>query len=268
MLCVFEGGRFGLRMQMKHRLATLVSIVALALGIGANTAMFSLAEAFLLHPVPFENADRIVALVDSRPGQNIDMNAIAPATYFDWKQQAHSFEQFAAYAWREANLTGDREPQKVQDFQVSANFFGMLGVRPQLGRAFLSEEEVPGKEQEIILGHALWEQRYASDPHIAGKNIKVDGKGYTVVGVMAKGFDFPLPAEALVPLALDVKARLSRADRWLFVLGRLKPGVSYTQAAAEMQGIAQRQSELYPETNQGWRLRPLLLRDFATGSLT
>jgi len=268
MFSILQDVRFGLRMLMKHRLATLVSIVALALGIGANTAMFSLAEAFLIHPVPLENADRIVALVDSRPGQNIDMNSIAPATYFDWKEQAHSFDAFAAYTWREVNLTGEREPQKVQTFQISANFFDMLGVRPQLGRAFLSEEEVPGKEQEIVLGHALWEQRYASDPHIVGKNIKVDGKAFTVVGVMAKGFDFPLPAEAWTPLALDVKTHLSRSDRWLWVLGRLKPGATYTQAAAEMQGIAQRQSEIYPDTNKGWQLRPMRLRDFATGSLT
>jgi putative ABC transport system permease protein len=268
MFSILQDVRFGLRMLMKHRLATLVSIVALALGIGANTAMFSLAEAFLIHPVPLENADRIIALVDSRPGQNIDMNAIAPATYSDWKQQAHSFDQFAAYAWREVNLTGDREPQKVQTFQVSANFFGMLGVQPQLGRVFLSEEEVPGKEQEIILGHALWEQRYASDPQIVSKNIKVDGKAYTVIGVMAKGFDSPMPAEAWIPLALDVKANLSRSDRWLWVLGRLRTGVSYTQAAAEMQGIAQRQSELYPDTNKGWQLRPMRLSDFATGTLT
>jgi putative ABC transport system permease protein len=268
MFSFFQDVRFGLRMLAKHRLATLVSIVALALGLGANTAMFSVAEAFLLHPVPVENADRTVALVDMRPEQNIDITPIAPATYFDWKQQAHSFDQFAIYAWREMNLTGDREAQKVQDFQVSASFFSMLGVRPQLGRTFLPDEEVPGREQVIVLGHALWEQRYASDPHIVGKNIKVDGKAYTVVGVMAKGFDFPLPAEAWTPLALDAKARLSRADRWLFVLARLKPGVSYTRAAAEMQGIAQRQAELYPDTNKGWQLRPMLLRDFATGSLT
>jgi putative ABC transport system permease protein len=260
--------RYGARMLWKHRLATLVCATALALGIGANTTMFSLAEAFLAHPVPIENADRIVALVDSRPGQDIDRTPVAPATYFDWRQQAHSFDELGIYAWREVNLTGDREPQKVQAFQISANLFGLLGVHPQLGRAFLPEEQEPGKEQEIILGHALWEQRYASDSHIVGKNIKVDGKAYTVVGVMAAGFDFPVPAEAWTPLALDLKARLSRGDRWLFVLGRLRQDVSYTQAAAEMQGIAQRQSELYPDTNKGWQLRPLPLRDFATGTLT
>jgi len=268
MYTLWQDIRYGARMLWKHRLATLVCATALALGIGANTAMFSMAEAFLAHPVPIENADRIVALVDSRPGQDIDRTPVSPATYFDWRQQAHSFDELGIYAWREVNLTGDREPQKVQAFQISANLFDLLGVHPQLGRAFLPEEEEPGKEQEIILGHALWEQRYASDTHIVGKNIKVDGKAYTVVGVMATGFDFPLPAEAWTPLALDLKARLSRRDRWLFVLGRLRPDVSYTQAAAEMQGIAQRQSELYPDTNKGWQLRPLRLRDFATGTLT
>src|SRR5215467_14357559 len=133
---ILQDVRFGLRMLAKHRLATVVSILALAVGIGANTAMFSLAEAFLLHPAPFENADRIVALVDSRPQQNIDMNSIAPATYFDWRKEAHSFDQLGAYAWDEVSLTGDGHPQKVQAFRVSANLFGMLGVHPQLGRAF------------------------------------------------------------------------------------------------------------------------------------
>src|ERR1700752_3795692 len=112
MFSLFQDVRFGFRMLMKHRLATVVSIVALALGIGVNTAMFSLAEAFLLHPAPFENANRIVALVDSRPHQNIDMNAIAPATYFDWRKEVRSFDRLGAYAWDEINLTGDGHPQK------------------------------------------------------------------------------------------------------------------------------------------------------------
>jgi putative ABC transport system permease protein len=268
MFSFFQYVRFGLRMLAKHRLATVVSILALALGIGANTAMFSLAEAFLLHPVPFENASRIVALVDARPQQNIDMNAIAPATYFDWRKEAHSFDELAAYAWDEVNLTGDARPQKVQAFRVSANLFAMLGVRPQVGRIFLSEEETPGKDQEIVLGHALWEQRYAADPNIVGKSVKVDGKSFTVVGIMAQGFDFPMPAEAWIPLAIDPEHRQRRDTRWLWVLGRLKPHVSFSEAAAEMQGIAQRQSEAYPDTNKGWQLRPTPLTQFVTGSIT
>src|ERR1700681_3766035 len=163
---IWQDVRFGVRMLLKHRVATIVCVVALALGIGANTAMFSVAEAFLLHPVPFENSERLVALVDSRPQQNIDMNGVAPATYFDWQKEAHSFEQLGAYEWDEINLTGDSEPQKVQNFKVTANFFPLIGVHPQLGRAFLPEEEEPGKNQEILLSHNLWEQRYASDPNI------------------------------------------------------------------------------------------------------
>ncbi len=268
MFSLLQDVRFGLRMLAKHRLATLVSIVALALGIGANTAMFSLAEAFLLHPAPFENANRIVALVDARPQQNIDMNGIAPATFFDWRKEAHSFDELAAYSWDEVSLTGDGHPQKVQSFKVSANLFGMLGVQPQLGRVFSQDEEEPGKDQEIILGHALWEQRYASDPHILGKHVKVGGKAYTVVGVMPKGFDFPMPAEAWTPLALNSKDRERRDTRWLWVLGRLKPHVSFSEASAEMQGIAQRQAEAYPDTNKGWQLRPMPLAQFMTGYLT
>src|SRR2546423_8521932 len=114
MFTIWQDIRFGLRMLAKHRLATLVSILALALGISANTSMFSVAEAFLLHPAPFENADRIVALVDARPQQNIDMNSIAPATYFDWRNEAHSFEQLGAYDWNAFSLTGDALPQQVQ----------------------------------------------------------------------------------------------------------------------------------------------------------
>jgi putative ABC transport system permease protein len=265
--------RYGVRMLVKHRLTTLVCIVALALGIGANTAMFSLAEAFLLHPVPFENANRLVALVDSHTDANgisfgQDQSPVAPATYFDWKKEVHSFDEIAAYAWNELNLTGNPAPQKVQAFQVSANFFETVGVQPQLGRMFLSEEEEPGRDQEIILGHALWEQRYASDPRVIGKNVKVNGKSFTIVGVMSKGFDFPKPAEAWIPLSFDVKERLRRDNRWLFVLGRLKPGVPFAQGSAEMQSIAQRQAEAYPDTNKGFRLYPRLLPEFATGDLT
>ncbi len=136
---ILQDIRFGLRMLGKHRLATVVSILAFAVGIGANTAMFSVAEAFLLHPAPFENANRIVAMVDSRPQQNIDINGIAPATYFDWQKEVRSFDRLAAYAWQELNLSGDDHSQKVNAFRISANLFETLGVQPQLGRAFVRD---------------------------------------------------------------------------------------------------------------------------------
>jgi putative ABC transport system permease protein len=260
--------RYGVRMLVKHRLTTLVCVAALALGIGANAAMFSLAEAFLLRPVPFDNADRFVALVDARPGQNIDMNSVAPATYFEWKDQARSFEQMAAYQWNALNLTGEGQPEKVQGFEVTANFFDMLGVQPRMGRTFSPEEEQRGKDQEIILSYGLWQRRYASDPNILGKTIKVYGKTFMIIGVMAKGFDYPKPAEAWVPLSFDVKERAVRDQRQLWVLARLKPGVTFTQAAAEMHTITSRQAEAFPDLYKGWNLRAMPLSIFAVGDLT
>ena len=273
---VWQDVRFGLRMLAKHRVATLVCVIALALGIGANAAIFSLAEAFLIHPVPFEHADRIVMLPDARANTQDsgagfgpqDFNSVAPATFIDWQKESRSFEELAAYAWDEVNLTGDPVAQKVQDFKVTANFFQTIGVQPALGRTFAPEETEPGKDREIILGHALWEQRYASDPHVLGKQIVVDGQSYTVIGVMGKEFDFPKPAEAWIPLSLDAKARLTRDNRWLWPLARLKQGVSFSEAAAEMRTIAQRQADAYPDTNKGWMVQPQLLREFVTSSLT
>jgi putative ABC transport system permease protein len=265
---ILQDIRYGTRMLWKHRLATIVCAAALALGIGANTAMFSVAEAFLLHSVPFENPDRIVAMVDVRPQQNIDRNAVAPATYLDWQTQAKYFEQMGAYEWNEVNLTGNREPEKVQASEVTANFFGLLSVRPKMGRAFLPEEEQPGKDQEIILSYGLWERRYASDPNILNKIVKVDGKSFTIVGVMGKGFDFPMPAEAWMPLALTVKQQSDRNSRSLWVLGRLKPDASIKQATAEMIAIAQRQTDTYPDSYKGWQLRVMPVREFATSYLT
>jgi putative ABC transport system permease protein len=274
MQALWQDVRFGVRMLMKNRLVSLVCIIALALGIGANAAIFSMAEAFLLHPVPFENADRYIALLDKHAQSEgggfaaVDFVPIAPATYFDWKKQAKSFDRITAYSWDEVNLTGENEPQKVQAFHVAADFFETIGKQPLMGRVFLPEEEETGKDQEIILGHALWEQRYASDPNILGKNVKVDGKSFTVVGVMAKGFDYPMPAEAWLPLHFDAKDRGRRDNRWLFPIARLAPGVSFEQASAEMQGISQQQADAYPDTNRGFRIAPTLLRNYMTSDLT
>jgi putative ABC transport system permease protein len=255
-------------MLWKHRLATVVCALALALGIGANTAMFSVAEAFLLHSVPFDNPDRIVALFNVRPQQNIERNPVAPATFFDWQAQSKSFEQMSAYEWDDMNLTGNQEPEKIVGFDVTANFFSLLGVQPKMGRTFLPEEEQLGKDQEIILSYGLWERRYASDPNILNKLVKVDGRSCTIVGVMDKGFDFPMPAEAWMPLALTVKQRSERNSRYLGVLGKLKSGTTFEQAAAEMGAIAQRQAETYPDSYKGWQFRVMPVREFATSDLT
>jgi putative ABC transport system permease protein len=265
---IWQDIRFGVRMLAKHRLTSVVCIAALALGIGANAAMFSVSEAFLLHPVPFEHSERVAALLETRPEQNIDMNGVSPASYFEWKNQATSFEKLGAYKWASINLTGDREAEKIQVFAVTANFFDVLSVQPLMGRAFLPEEEEPGKDQEIILGYGLWERRYASDPNILGKRLKVDGKSYAVVGVMNKGFDFPKPAEAWLPFSFSPQERVIRDARYVWPLGRMKPGISIEQAAAEMRTLRANQAAAYPDAYKGWNLRVVTLPRFATDDLT
>lgn len=259
--------RYALRMLWKHRFATFVCAGALALGIGANTAIFSMAEAFLLHPVPLEDVNRIVAMVDSQPQRSVENTPVAPATYLEWQSQANSFEQVGAYSWDGVNFTGDTTPQKIQDFLVTTNFFSVLGVQPQLGRDFLAEEGQPGRNQELILSHGLWERRYASDPKILGKTVKVNGKPFTIVGVMAKGFDYPMSAEAWLPMAFDAKARVDREHRQLWVLGRLKPKVTIAQAKAEMLTLARRQADAYPDSYKSFQLRVLPLGEYTAGDL-
>jgi len=265
---ILQDLRYALRMLWKHRFATCVCAGALALGMGANTAIFSMAEAFLLHPVPLDEVNRIVAVVDSKPRQNIEMTSVAPATYLEWQEQSRSFDRLGAYSWDGVNFTGDGTPQKIQDFLVTANFFSTLGVQPHLGRDFLPEEGEPGRNQELILSYGLWERRYAADPKILGKVVKVDGKPFTIVGVMGKGFDYPMSAEAWLPMAFDVKQRIDRDHRPLWVLGHLKPGISFEQAKAEMVTIAQHQAAAYPDAYKDWQLRVMPLGEFATGYLT
>ena len=265
---VVQDIRYALRMLWKHRFATFICAGALALGMGANTAIFSMAEAFLLHPVPLDEVNRLVAVVDSKPRQNIEKTSVAPATYLEWQEQSRSFDRLAAYTWDGVNFTGDGTPQKIQDFQITANFFSTLGVQPHLGRDFLPEEGEPGKNQELILSYGLWERRYAADPKILGKVVRVDGKPFTIVGVMGKGFDFPMSAEAWLPMAFDAKQRVERDSRPLWVIAHLKNGVSFEQANVEMLAIAQYQAAAYPDAYKDWQLRVMPLGEFATGDLT
>ena len=268
MSILLQDVRFAVRMLLKHRLTTLVLVLALAFGIGANTAIFSVAEGLLLRPIPVPRLDRLVALADSRPEQNMYQSSIAPATFFEWKAQLQSCDELAAYYWDEINVTGDGDPQKVQAFGVTSNFLHLLAVSPVLGRDFLPEEEELGRNQEIILSHGLWERRYGSDPNILGKTIKVDGLPHTVVGVMDKGFTFPFPAEAWVPLGLTAAQIHSRDSRFLWGVGHLRPGVTLRQSASEVQAVQQRQASAFPDAYKGWNAKVMALGEFATGDIT
>ncbi len=244
--------RYGARMLLKRPGFTIVAAAALALGIGANTAIFSLVDALLLRPVHFKDVDRL-AMIWSRNAQGIERSNISPGDYQDWKNQSNAFDHLAAMNWWGVNLTGGGEPERAQAVQVTANFFAALDVKPLLGRALLPEEDQPGHDQTVVLGYGLWKRRFAGDPDIVGQTIQLDGRAHTVVGVMPKDFEWPTTAELWTPLVMSNDDASARNSRYLLVMGRVKPDVSLSGAEAEMNLIARRLEELYPKTNTGMR---------------
>ena len=260
--------RYGLRMLRRNPGVTALGIAALALGVGANTAMFSVADAFLLKPLPFPNLSRLVMVEQTLPEMSVFENSASPANFVEWRSQSHSFEKVAAYEWDDVNLTGDGMPQRAQAFLVTANFFDTLGVKPMMGRAFLPEEEEPGRDQEVVLSHGLWVRRYGADPNILGKTVKIDAKSSTVIGVMGHDFVFPLSAELWIPMAMDAAEKSKRKSHSVWVLGLRKPGVSLEQSAAEITTIHERTKQQYPDDEKRWGVRLVPLREAAAGDLT
>src|SRR5215472_15589016 len=263
--------RYGLRMLRKSPAFTTVAVITLALGIGANTAIFSVADAFLLRPVSVSDADRLVMVMEVSPGQNVaetSWNTVAPANFEDWKKQSSSFESMAARRWRSFNLSGTGEPQRVLGAEVSANFFKTLHEKPEIGRAFLPGDDAPGQERQVVLSYGLWKRAFASDQRVVGGEIKINELPYTVIGVMPRGFSFPQPSELWVPMVTTNAERSDRSQHSLFVTTRPKPGVSVHQAQAEMDGIARRMGLSYPSTNQGWGVHVIPISIFVTGELT
>ncbi len=193
---LFNDLRFGARMLVKHPGVTAIAVLTLALGIGANTAIFSVVNAVLLNPLPYRQPDRLVSLWATVPTHG--RSRVAPANFFDWKKQNTVFEDVAAFGASSLTLTGDGEPEQLVGTRVSSGYFGVVGVDPFLGRAFLPEEHEPGKGQVVILGHAFWQRRYGGDKNIINRSITLDGAGYTVVGVMPAGIypTGPRPAAA------------------------------------------------------------------------
>jgi putative ABC transport system permease protein len=244
------------------------AVLSLALGIGTNTAIFSVADAFLLKPLPYMDARDLTVITEMAPKQDDFSNNVAPANFLDWQNQSTSFQEMAASEWMDMNLTGAGEPDRVQGFLVSANFFRALGVDPALGRGFLPDEDQSGRDNVAILSHGLWERRFGSDPGMVGKDVELDGKKYAVVGIMPKDFDFPMTAEVWTPLVMDGKERAIRTRHYLDIVARLKPGVTISQAGAEMQTISERLEAAYPDTNKGWRARIQPIRDYVLSDLT
>jgi len=268
MITLLQDLRYGLRILMKNPGFTALAVVALALAIGANTAVFSVAIAFLRKPVALPDLDRLVMLLSLPPGETLNFSSVSPADYLDWKTQSHSYEEIAVWKYSDVNLTGTGEPEKLVGGFVSANFFETIEVQPAIGRAFRPEEEQPGHDQEVILSHGLWQQRFGSDPAIIGKAMLLDGKKYDIVGIAGRDFTFPVGVEVWLPLTFKPEDQTLRSARTLFPILRVKPGISVRAVRAEMATIEGRIAREFPETDAGWTAKVLPVGVFISGEQT
>lgn len=259
--------RYNARTLRKQPGFVVLTVLILALGIGANTTIFSVVNAVLIRPLPYAAPERIVMLWETNQSKALPRSIVSPANFLDWRAQNHVFDQLAAFRFWYYTVTGHGDPERYQGARVSSSFFPLLGVRPELGRNFLPEEEAAGRDHVVILSHGLWQRHFGSDPNVVGQPLTIDGEPFTVVGVLPASFHFTrvlnAELELWMPLAFAPQ-QLTRADHSITVYGRLKSGVSLPQAQAEMDSIARRLEQQYPETNSGWGVRVNNLHEQAT----
>ena len=252
--------RFGVRSLVRNPLPTGLALIILTLGIGANTAIFSVISGVLLEPLPYPQPERLILAIDSAPRRGFPRFASSPLNFRDWREQNRSFATLDAFNADHFNLTGAARPVAVRGGAVSGGFFRTLGIEPLHGRFFRAEDDRPGAEPVAVVSYDLWHSAFGADRGLVGRRIQVDGRNTTVIGIAPPGLSFPRAAAIWLPLALDY-ARESRGGHYLTVLGRLRPGVSLPQAQADMSAIAARLERLYPNTNTAWGITLEPLRD-------
>ena len=248
---LLEDIRFGLRMLRKSPGFTIVAVLTLALGIGANTYIFSVVDALVLHPIAFPDPSREVALWERLPSIGADRIELSPANFLDWKSQNHVFDHFAVQSWWDANLGGVEHPELLHGFLVTPDYFAALEAQPVLGRAFLPEEGTPGNDHVAVLSYPLWRDHFSSDPAIIGKSVVLNGTRYAVVGVMGSDFNHPAGAQVWGALAFTPQVAANRGSHYLDGFAHLAPGVTPAKAQAEVSAIASRLAQQYPQTNTG-----------------
>ncbi len=272
--------RFAVRTLARTPGFTLVAVLSLALGIGANSGIFSVARALLLKPLPYANADRLVILWNTSPGLGITEDWFSTAQYFDIRQGNTTFDQVAIAIGGNENLTGQGDPSRVGAIRVSSNLLPMLGARPSLGRLFLPEDDVPGRAGTAVLGHGTWTRRFGADPGVIGRAITLNGQPYTVVGVLPASFSLPrevLPtlggaedAEVLLPLPLGPEDATVRRGEDYNLIATLKPGAGVHQAQAEMDAITRKLRDGFPEfypANGGLTFAVVPLHEYVVGDV-
>ena len=256
--------KHGLRVLLKNRGFTAAAIIVLALGIGANTAIFSVVNAVLLRPLPFRDPARLVQVWHVPPPKSfpgMTQFAVSAANFIDWRQQNDVFDKMAIYTGSSLNLTGREQPEALQGAAVSADFFSTLQVQPMFGRIFTPDEDQQGKNHTVMLTYGLWKSRFAANPNIAGQTVNLDGQPYIVAGVMGPKFRFPGWAQYWTPMGWTDKERAVRGEHHYLVIARLKANTQIPQAQAQMNAISTRLAQQYPEDDNGWGAIVIPLRE-------
>jgi putative ABC transport system permease protein len=268
--------RYGWRALRKNPGFTAVAVLVLALGIGANTAIFSVVNAVLLRPLPFEEPERLVALYHKPPQASfpgIPLFAVSPANFYDWRAQAHSFEAMSAYGFGRYTLTGSGEPITVPLVSSTYGLFSILRAEPVLGRTFVESEDQPGRDHEVLVSHAFWRDHLGANPAMVGTNIQLNGEAYTVIGVMGPGFEFPFVSDPnFRPQMWKLQGwtgeeRAIRDNHNYGVVARLKPGVTLERARAELNTISDQLAQQYPKDDKGWGATAIPLRQDIAGDV-
>src|SRR5260370_14871137 len=260
--------RYGVRSLLKRPGFTAIAVITLALGIGANTAIFSVVTAVLLRGLPFPDPDRLVMVWEDASYAGFPRNTPAPANYADWRAQNQVFGEIAALNDRSFNLTGDGEPEKIEGQGATANFFPILGIKPVLGRTFLPAEDAPEANKVVIINYSLWHQRYGGEDSIIGRELLLDGEKHTVVGVLPASFQFLDSHVGLwVPMAFTSETLAQRGSHYLKVVARMKPGVTLAQANSDIHTIQRRISEDHPDEAGRINAYVMPLRDQLAGDV-
>jgi predicted permease len=260
--------RYSLRLFRRYPLFSGIIIISLSLGIGANTAVFSLLNAVLLRTLPYAEPGRLAVVWEDNTHFGFPKNLTSPANYKDWAAQSVSFEQLAATRELSLNLTGDGEPEEAQVVGATANLFSVMGVRPILGRDFRAEDDRAGAGKVALLSHGLWTRRFGGDPGVINKTVYMNDEPYSVIGVMPRGIDFPARGtQVWIPVAFTPSDWARRTSHFLRVVGRLKPGVSLEQAQSEMKNVAENLKRAYPDANANSGILLVGLKDDLIGDV-
>jgi putative ABC transport system permease protein len=264
----FQDLRYGFRVFIKNPTFTAVAVLALALGIGATTAIFSVVNSVLLRPLPYGDPDRLVQLREYHIPKHPDGFAVAPASFMDWQKMQTAFEAVGAYRTVPYNLVGAGEPERVRGARVSAGFITMLGINPAMGRDILPEEDAPGKDKVVIISHGLWQRLFGGAADVLGQPLTLSGNAYTIIGVMPQGFDFPsVLIDVWTPMAFEDQLREAYGAHFVSVIARLKPNVTFEQANTDVERMAAAISEAHPDSNAGWRAKAIPMLDYAVGDM-